>query len=147
MTEKELQDLIGLKKYEQPDEGYFDDFLVEFQQRQRSEMLQTSARGLLIERLKTWFGEFKASRSLRWVASGGLAYAVVALLMSMSANDDEGDTAIMADIPAEGVVDTVEDVAQDEQEDFSLTVVSMEFAQPVDFSSPRPVFSSEKRFF
>lgn len=142
MTEKELQDLISLKKYEQPKEGYFDEFLLEFQQRQRSEMLQTSARGLLIERVKTWFGEFNTSRSLRWLAGGGLAYAAVAFLISMNANDNAVDA--MANVPNEEAIDTA---AEDEQDNFTVTAVSTKYAQPVDFSSPKPVFSTEERFF
>lgn len=58
MTEfEEIQKLIRLKRHERPPEGFVDEFIVAFQQRQRSEMLQQSARGLLWERVTTYFSE------------------------------------------------------------------------------------------
>jgi len=78
MTDKELQDLIKLKRYEQPEEGYFDDFLVEFQERQRSEMLKTSARGLVLERVNAWF-DFSSGAN-RLVVGAGFACAACAIV-------------------------------------------------------------------
>jgi len=142
MTEKELQDLIGLKKYEQPGKEYFDDFLVEFQERQRSEMLKTSARRLLIERAKAWFSELG---SIRWVIGGAAAYAAVAFLMSISAS-----TTIVSPA-ANGIAVQTKEVldvsAENEEVDFDLVPVSMVFTNPVDFSSPSPAFSEEEKFF
>jgi len=146
MTDKELQDLIGLKKYEQPDDGYFDDFLVEFQQRQRSEILQTSARGLFLERLKTWFSEFGVNNSVRWIIGGGLAYAAFTLFINLKSSDEIAeDSTINANSAIESKVEDFDD-------DTNLVVytsipVSMEFATPVDFSGPKPVFSTQETFF
>ncbi|MCB1098965.1 MAG: hypothetical protein KDN22_25560 [Verrucomicrobiae bacterium] len=70
----DIEKLIRLKRYEQPQEGYFDDFLKEFQDRQRSELLQQSARGLLFERLGTYFSGFSKRQ---WVYAGSAAYAAV----------------------------------------------------------------------
>ncbi|MEZ5326488.1 MAG: hypothetical protein R3F19_15670 [Verrucomicrobiales bacterium] len=70
----DIEKLIRLKRYEQPQEGYFDDFLKEFQNRQRSELLQQSARGLLFERLGTYFSGFSKRQ---WVYAGSAAYAAV----------------------------------------------------------------------
>lgn len=146
MTEKELQDLIGLKKYEQPEDGYFEDFLVEFQQRQRSEMLKTSARGLLIERAKAWFSEFGA---LRWVMGAGAAYAAFALVFYVLPDQSTAEPAVIsttfendnksaAVIPADSI--KTEDAGE-------VLTVSMAYTEPVDFSAPAPAFFADERIF
>jgi hypothetical protein len=50
---EDIQRLIRLKRYETPGEDFVEDFVTQFHQRQRSEMLRQSARGLLWERLAT----------------------------------------------------------------------------------------------
>ena len=140
MTDKELQDLIRLKNYEQPEEGYFDDFLLEFQQRQRSEMLKTSARGLFVERVKAWFSEFGATKFMPWLAGGAVAYAVVALFVSSSSNN-VGES---IDFASEEITEIKESSSQDLG---YSTALSMEYTEPVDFTSPKPVFSIEETFF
>jgi len=77
MTEPEdtdIQRLIRLKKYEQPPEGFVDDFLVNFHHRQRREILNNSATSLFWERLMT-FMHGRVSPGM------GLAGAVVAVLL------------------------------------------------------------------
>ncbi len=146
MTDKEIQDLLSLKKYEQPEEGYFDDFLVEFQQRQRSEMLKTSARGLLLERAKAWFSEFGV---MRWVIGAGAAYAAVALVFNVLPGQTT-DAATVATIGSEMIAPkenaipavSIEHVAEGE-----IMPVSMVFSHPVDFSGSAPAFSAEERIF
>lgn len=143
MTDKELQDLIRLKKYEQPEEGYFDDFLVEFQQRQRSEILNTSARGLLLERAKAWFSEFGA---MRWVVGAGVAYATVALVLNFMTGQETGEVVASTDVETEEAIIIPADVTSvaDSPE---MMPVSMVFSDPVDFSGPAPAFSAEERIF
>lgn len=46
---EDVQRLIRLKRYETPGDEYFESFLEQFKERQRSEMLHRSARGLLLE--------------------------------------------------------------------------------------------------
>jgi len=146
MTDKELQDLIGLKKYEQPNDGYFEDFLVEFQQRQRSEILQTSARGLFLERLKTWFSEFGVNNSVRWIMGGGLAYAAFTLFINLKSSDEIAENStINVNSAIESKVEDFDDVTN--QVVYTSIPVSMEFANPVDFSGPKPVFSTQETFF
>lgn len=72
--EKKLQELLNLKRYEKPREGYFEDFLEEFQSRQRSELLHRSSTGLFLERVSTWFREVGP---IKWFAGAGFAYAVL----------------------------------------------------------------------
>ena len=72
----EVSRFIELKKYEQPDEGFFDDFLQDFQARQRQEMINVSARSLLKERVLTFLEE----RELwQWGAGAVAACASVTL--------------------------------------------------------------------
>ena len=73
----EVQKLIRLKRYEQPPRGYeaySEDFLFEFQQRQRIEMLRRSGFSLWLERVASWFWGFGTSK---WVWGGAAAYASV----------------------------------------------------------------------
>lgn len=50
-----LQKLLQLKRYETPGEDFVEDFLTRFHQRQRAELLRQSARGLLWERMTTFW--------------------------------------------------------------------------------------------
>ena len=73
----EVQKLIRLKRYEQPARGfeaYSEDFLFEFQQRQRVEMLRRSSFSLWLEKVASWFWGFGTSK---WVWGGAAAYASV----------------------------------------------------------------------
>jgi hypothetical protein len=54
-----IQKLIRLKRYEQPPEDYFEDFLLEFQRRQRAEMLQRPAWQIMWERANLWLEGFR----------------------------------------------------------------------------------------
>jgi hypothetical protein len=55
----DIQKLIRLKRYEQPPEGYFDDFLFEFQRRQRAEMLKRPLWQIAWERANLWLESFR----------------------------------------------------------------------------------------
>lgn len=72
-----IQRLIRLKRFEQPDDGFTEQFLREFHQRQRSEMLKQSSLQLLWERTITWWDNLMVPK---W----GLATAAAAIcLMSL----------------------------------------------------------------
>lgn len=55
----DIQKLIRLKRHEQPPEGYFDDFLYEFQRRQRAEMLKRPLWQIAWERANLWLDSFR----------------------------------------------------------------------------------------
>lgn len=78
---EDIQKLIQLKRYETPGEGFAENFLREFHQRQRAEMLKKSSLELLIERVQTWWGHLAAPKwSLAAVAAAicaGSAWLVV----------------------------------------------------------------------
>lgn len=62
----DIQKLLRLKRYEQPPAGHTEQFLHEFQRRQRSELLQRSSWKIGLERLQVY---------LRECGIGNLAYA------------------------------------------------------------------------
>jgi hypothetical protein len=72
---EDIQRLLRLKRHERPPEDFVEDFLHRFHQRQRKEMLQHSARGLLWERINTYFEGLFAPR---WRWAGATAVALVA---------------------------------------------------------------------
>lgn len=78
MTEfQDIQRLIRLKRFETPGEDFVEDFLSQFKERQRSELLRQSARGLLWERVSTYFENIM---SPKWATAA--ATAAVCLLAS-----------------------------------------------------------------
>ncbi len=76
---EDIQRLIRLKKYETPGDEYFETFLENFKDRQRSELLRQSARGLLMERVSMWFDEISGPRWLVPVGASAAAAAALAL--------------------------------------------------------------------
>ncbi len=70
----EVQQLLRLKRYETPGEEYFDSFLNDFKDRQRSELLSRSARSILTERVTVWFDELG---SAKWLVPAGAAAAAI----------------------------------------------------------------------
>ncbi len=72
---EDVQRWIRLKRYESPGEGYYESFLQDFKERQRSEMLRQSARGLLFERVAMWLEESGGAKRL--VPAGALAAAAL----------------------------------------------------------------------
>ncbi len=80
---QELQRLLRLKQYERPPEGYFDEFLLEFQSRQRQELLRRSAHSIFFERVGTYFSGFAQVGKAGWIYGGVGAYAAVMIGMSL----------------------------------------------------------------
>ncbi len=76
--EEKLQRLLRLKRYEQPPEGFAEEFLEKFQRRQRSEILRRSTWSILGERLAN-FMQLLRRPAVLWTAGG--AYAAVLLTL------------------------------------------------------------------
>lgn len=74
---EDVQRLIRLKRFETPGEDYYQGFLESFKERQRSELLRGSARGLLLERLGMWFKECGGARC--FVPAGAIAATAIGL--------------------------------------------------------------------
>ncbi|MBK1832098.1 hypothetical protein JIN77_15280 [Verrucomicrobiaceae bacterium R5-34] len=83
---QDVQKLIALKRYEQPDDAYFEEFLDEFHRRQRQDLMHRSSRSLFVERVGTWFSGWN---KLNVVYGAGLAYAafMLAFVLWPKAND------------------------------------------------------------
>ena len=69
-----VQQLISLKRHEQPDDAYFEELLEEFHRRQRQELLQHSSRSLFAERVGTWLA---STSKWNYVMGAGAAYAAI----------------------------------------------------------------------
>ncbi|MCB1225461.1 MAG: hypothetical protein KDK99_06590 [Verrucomicrobiales bacterium] len=77
-TPTPIQQLIRLKRYEQPSDETLEGFVADFRERQRREMLNQSARGLLWERVTTYWENLSATP--KW-GIAGLVGAAAALLL------------------------------------------------------------------
>jgi hypothetical protein len=66
-----LSKLLHLKRYEQPPPGYFDDFLREFQRRQRAELLRRPAWAVFWDRIASIAPTFRVPQ---------FAYAAILIL-------------------------------------------------------------------
>lgn len=72
---EDLQRLLRLKNYEQPAEGYFEDFLDEFHRRQRAAVVSSNGESTW-SRFVSWFQDLGAAK---WAVGAGVAYALLAL--------------------------------------------------------------------
>jgi hypothetical protein len=97
-----IQRLIRLKRFETPGDDFVEDFVTQFRERQRSEMLRQSARGLLWERLSTYFEDLV---SPKWaLASATACVAVVASWSALSILNPGSSTQLNALAAADSVV-------------------------------------------
>src|SRR6202035_1921744 len=79
LDEKQVQQLLKLKRFEQPPPGYFERALEDFHRRQRSEILRRSAFQIWLERVSFSFGNFRVPA---WAyASAFVIFAVIATLL------------------------------------------------------------------
>jgi len=76
----DIERLIRLKRHERPPEGFVEDFISAFQERQRSEMLHRSARSLLWERVTTYFSEM-LNPKWAWATATVAAAALLSLTL------------------------------------------------------------------
>ncbi len=101
----EVQNLIALKRYEGPSDEYFDEFLEEFHQRQRADLLKRSARSLLMERLSVWFKELGMAK---WAYGAGVAYATLMLAFVAWPKGDGNSSAAGPDLPGNRTLEQVD---------------------------------------
>lgn len=96
----DVQRLIRLKRYESPGDEYFRSFAEGFKERQRSELLKQSARGLLLERVSLWFEESGGSKRL--IPAGAFALAAVGagLYFAIPGEDSAAPNENLARVPS-----------------------------------------------
>ncbi|WP_395752117.1 hypothetical protein [Prosthecobacter sp.] len=83
-----IQRLIRLKRYEQPEEGFTENFLQQFHERQRAELLKQSSLELLTERFSTWWSHLLVPK---WsLATAALAICSVCAWMLSRPGETSG---------------------------------------------------------
>lgn len=94
----EIQKLLRLKRFENPPEGYYEDFLLEFQRRQRAELLRVSVWQVAQDRFSLWLENFRVP-VVAYAGIAAAALAVTTLVMSQSeeATTAEGSIASLSD--------------------------------------------------
>jgi len=117
-----MHHVIRLKRYEQPHEGYFEDFLREFQLRQRAELLKPSLSAMLMERLHSLVSEIRVP---------AMAYAGAAVLAIIAG------TAIIRQEPQATS-------PRSYAASYSQTPVTIEKMQPVSLRIGTPPNSSQQ---
>jgi len=84
LDDQTLSTLLRLKRYEQPPPGYFEDFLREFQTRQRAELLRRPAWRIALDRLEAFFNQsFTLARFTYATASFAVLCVAGALTFNM----------------------------------------------------------------
>lgn len=73
-TVEQLGDLLALKRDERPEEGYWQDFLCEFHQRQREDAVKRWTPVGVWQRMSRWFSEMETAK---WWYGAGLGYAAI----------------------------------------------------------------------
>jgi hypothetical protein len=114
---QDIQNLIRLKRHEQPPQDFVDDFVRSFQQRQRSEMLNQSARGLLWERVTTYFDGL-LSPKMGWAAATAVAIAG-AFFMMQPASNESGEDFVVKNVSTGGAA--MEPISADEVKQYLLS--------------------------
>jgi hypothetical protein len=119
----DVRKLLRLKRYESPGEEYFDSFLDDFKDRQRSELVGHSPCSILAERLTVWFDELG---QVRWLVPAGAAAAVigvgvfVATWVPPETRADSRDMAITPEMPSSDEV----------SEKFEITLPRLDTEEP-----------------
>jgi hypothetical protein len=91
----EIQKLIRLKREVQPPEDYFEDFLLEFQRRQRAEMLQRPVWQIAWERANLWLDSFRVP-TLAYASILAVAVGVTGFMMTSQSGSGTDSHAIAA---------------------------------------------------
>jgi hypothetical protein len=80
--EEQVSKLLRLKRYEQPRPGYFEDFLQEFQARQRAELIRRPLWEITWDRLVSMAPTFQVPR-MAYASIVALALAATAVIFSL----------------------------------------------------------------
>ena len=89
----DIHTLLRLKKHEQPPPAYFDNFLAEFQRRQRTEMLRRSVWQLAWDRVQAFF-ETDHAGALRYAMATAMAVVLTAIMAVKIVSPQQGSAPI-----------------------------------------------------
>jgi hypothetical protein len=91
-----VQQLLRMKRQETPSDEFVESFLAEFKERQRSEMLRQSARGLLWERWMTYWDDRAGQK---WALAGVAAAILLGMgwLMVSGSSEETASMRVVAD--------------------------------------------------
>jgi hypothetical protein len=78
---EQIENLLALKRHEGPEEGYWQDFLCEFHQRQREQAVMKSGLTEFFGRASAWFSDLGPSK---WAYGLGLAYATAIVVFFLT---------------------------------------------------------------
>lgn len=83
-TVEQIGNLLALKRDERPEEGYWQDFLCEFHQKQREQAVKKSGLMSFVGQVSEWFADVSPTK---WAYGAGLAYASVAVFLLLAPKD------------------------------------------------------------
>lgn len=103
--ETDIQKLLRLKRYEKPPEGYFDDFLIEFQRRQRTELLRVPLHEILWDRATSWLDTVRVP-AMAYAAIVVMGIGATTVILTGLDGDitGAGGVAAVTDVPVAPVV-------------------------------------------
>ena len=87
--DEKLRRLLRIKRYEQPPEGFAEEFLEKFQRRQRSEIVRRSAFSILWERIQAWLDGLRRPAVI-WSAAGAYAAIMITLWLLPRPSPNDG---------------------------------------------------------
>lgn len=94
-TVEQLENLLALKRYERPEDGYWQDFLCEFHQGQRERSVKKSGLTCIQSKISAWFSEMGSSK---WAYGAGLAYAAFAVMALLPNHGDKRTSPAMTPV-------------------------------------------------
>lgn len=112
---EQLENLLALKRYERPEEGYWQGFLCEFHQRQREQATVKPGLASFVGRISSWFSDLGPSK---WAYGAGLAYATATVVFFLTPRGVEIESGPAAPVNYQ-VVPAAPPVEQLEQLDLS----------------------------
>jgi hypothetical protein len=83
-TVEQIGNLLALKRDERPEEGYWNEFLCEFHQKQREQAAKKSEFTNFFNQVSDWFAGLGPSK---WAYGAGLAYAAVTVAFFLTPHD------------------------------------------------------------
>lgn len=129
-----IQSLLRLKRHEMPPEDFVEDFLANFKERQRSELLRQSARGLLWERISTLMDDFISPRWTTAAVTAAVAIAAAWGTLSVVSGSGHGHSAfamsdaIPGSISAQPVLAVESDLIKNDSSTKSLEIQAIQLS-------------------